>query len=126
MKEEFQNISPELLKKYSDVFLKKVCIRFLKNNVDHWIVKSPVVAFPYKPFQSFQKKQSTVLYKSSKTLKVSFLPGKTTSSILTTPLSKKQSVADGYNGPSSFHLNLEKLLNSHRITERANMINSRQ
>ena len=117
LKQEFQNISPELLKKYSNVFLKKSCIRFLKNGTDYWIVKSPVVAFPYSPFKPFNKKQGTFLSNSTR---VSFLPEKTTSSPLTASLNHP--VANGKNNQSSFHLNLQNLLNPHRITERANMI----
>lgn len=118
LKKEFQNIPQELLKKYNDVFLKKSCIRFLKNGVDYWIVKSPIVAFPYST-GSFEKKSETF---STGTKSVSFLPEKTTSSSFTP---KKHPVSNDEMGLTSFQLNLKNLLNPHRITERANMIKYR-
>ena len=122
LKQEFQDVSPELWKKYNDVFLKKVCIRYLKDGVDYWIVKSPLVAVPYEPFQQGSLKQTPVASRSTAS-NVSFLPQKTTSSLLTTP-SAKSPVIDKAT-PSSFHLNLKNLLNPHRITERANMVKLR-
>lgn len=123
LKQEFQDISTELLKKYNDVFLKKVCIRFLKDGIDYWIVNSPVVAFPYLPFQPFQNHHYK---KGSQTSKVPFLPEKTTFSSLTTEITQKQPVIkNNKTEPNSFHLNLENLLNPHRKTERANMIKIR-
>ena len=126
LKQPYQNIPPELLKKYNDVFLKKGCIRFLKNGVDYWIVKSPVATVPYLPFQqgSYSSASASASKQTTRSTasKVSFLPEKTTSSLLTTPSKKQPVVIQNKGGPSSLHLNLENLLNPHRDTRRANRI----